>query len=142
MGSSSSSCLSWHGILLAIQLIVSSMLTLFNSYIWVVDLVCAHLMRTRLLAESILGRGPRPAGCQGLVSKVAPWPGLPGGPHLYLHATVGTHEGICPINRTHEGICSIHKTHEGICPRRLCHSLLVSRSHPLVGSSLFRNQGS
>ena len=41
----SSSCLSWHGILLSIQLTVPSMLVLLDGYIQVDKLVCAHLMR-------------------------------------------------------------------------------------------------
>ena len=75
--SSSSSCLSWHGTLLVIQLTVPSMLILLDSYIYVVNLVCAHLLRTWLLAGPVLGPGPRPAGCRGLATEgdVVAWLG-------------------------------------------------------------------
>ena len=53
-------------------------------------------MRTWLLAGPVLGRGPRRAGCLGLVRKVVSWPDLPGGRRTYLLATVGTHEGGPP----------------------------------------------
>ena len=53
------------------------MLILLDSYIWVLDLVYAHLMPTWLLAGPVLGRGPRPAGCRGLATEggVVAWLG-------------------------------------------------------------------
>ena len=48
------------------------------------------------LAGPALGRGPQPADCQKLARRrVLSWPGLLGGRHSYLPATVGTHEGRC-----------------------------------------------